>query len=840
MTTTKLGKPLKIGERCAILIKPRKKQRDAFGRLKTDYWEPCEVQRVTKIKQKDPSRAARIVVSTASNVQETVAWTADSFSPVQRLLPGTDGSSEHLEMNPAIRRVPAPTELKPGDGVVGWFQQGLEASYYQGRVAAVHGEKCSIAYDDGDWEDGIPYQSKQPCAAVIRFSNGWEEPQWMVGMQVQCQSRKGHGSRATIVTAETFGPVWLKYPGQETKEKRPYQMIAQSVMNEARDKAKRKFVWDNAGSSDLTDSVDDDPVDTCHGGNLKNKPASTTPGDDAETSFNVSFDTATSNPCQDRVSKLNDSNDSSFRLSLESAHSEELCGDGDTPRATTRSTRPKRTTATAHKTWSPSSSDDDSDTDKEEPSKKKRKTTCRSSKRMPSTRRNRGHSLKLATSSAKEGQDEPEKTTNKAKGATSTTKKPNSEDDRKDPPPSNNSTNSKASSIESNANSEKETGLGASLSTGNSKHAATSSSSRAPSQKGPARTMKVGAPTKPRMRKATRINGDPPCVPESDTEDAFQWTWPEVSCLATQDQNPRKPTIPFSFASAIRRQWQSSASQYAADAMGHAQSHHGLVPEQWLQEDIDHQMLRGQPQSDPKTSFADCHRMELANEVVRNANISWTDFWDQMMSPLYTAEGDDRRLTKFAIERIATSAHAKSITASRFLLNGDCDYPCAPKSWREDIDSYKEKGCREAFRVAVDAYLSLWTSYGHFYLVTKWEIEDVSPDERVFVQRNVKQLLQSLGKAVSYAAQVYGVETGENDMSLAYFLFERIEAKLQDFTITKELAGGCNWEYLKDRMKLRMVLDLDRKILPNVRRLLAQHLGFAERYNLIFATGTST
>lgn len=829
---TQYSKPLVKKERCAVLIKASKGERDDFGRLKTNFWQPADVIGVSKIKSKDPAIALKVKVEFGPKKVGTFNWTADSTSRIQRLILGKDGS-EHLELIPSICRTPAPAELKIGDGVLGWFQKGqgyLTGEYFQGRVAFVDGELCSIAYDDGDWEEEIPYKSTEPFAAVIRYSDGWQKPEWMIGLTVNCPSRKRHGKTAKIVSADPGGSVWLKYRDHESMEKQPYLKIVQYIMTEARDKAKRKWKWPT-GSPSVTDSIDNSLDTTQNTGNSPQKESADVDG------LDISFDTDMTSPIQGE--DLNDSLDSSYRTSLESAPSEEECVDAP-PKLSTHRKRSAAAAARAEMSPSPAS---DSATVNEESNKKQRTT------RRPTRKSAQVACRKIEEcfddSASSEILDEPSlrKSKTRRRAATTAEKSKASsgngshvEDGEDLSPVLSQRHSSRRTKVDFEQN--KKNSIEASrkvpttlVRTELNSEAAKGTSKKAPSRKRRCTTQDSTAAKKSSTRQRKSKTASDACIAESDTEDNFEGCWHETSDPDTQQSNLSKPVIPFSLASSIRREWEACASRYAADAMGHLQFHHGLAPEESLRIATEKLILKG-PQSG-STSFPDCLRMDMANEVVRPSllNISWTQLWNEMMSPLYTVEKDDRRLTNFAVERIAASAHAKSIAAGNFLEAAKSEYPCAAKSWRDDIG---KRGPREAFRIAVDTYLSLWASYGHFYVGTEWEIEQTSPDDRVSVQRNVRQLLQNLGKIVSFAGQVYWVENCESDVSLADFLYQRIESKMQDYSLVEELRGDTDLEQLKDRMKLRMTLDLDYKVLPNVRPLLAAKLGFAEKYNAIF------
>ena len=75
----------------------------------------------------------------------------------------------------------------------------------------------------------------------------------------------------------------------------------------------------------------------------------------------------------------------------------------------------------------------------------------------------------------------------------------------------------------------------------------------------------------------------------------------------------------------------------------------------------------------------------------------------------------------------------------------------------------------------------------------------------------------------------------QDAVALAHFLSSRIENKLQEFVLPEELRGSLPQDDYNRKLMLAFVLDLDKKVLPGVRPLVAQQLGVASDYNLIFS-----
>jgi len=296
-----ISKPLKPLDHVAVFRKPRNNERDKFGRLKIPKWESGIVQKVTAIKGKPFAERNKVKVLLESSSTCTVEWSCDEKSLIQRWIPDGHGS-EHLEMLPSVKTTPAPQDLEIGDAVLALFQRGRAQGcdpdlLFPGRVAQIKGDRCSVAYDDGDWEDNIPYQQTHPKTVLIRFSKGHEEPEWMIGMRVIRLSN--HIPRKKIATVEKVEPghsVWLKYQGLDKPEKVAYHTVVQSIMTEASAKADRnKVCWPDTTSSPKTQSVDlDSPAETSSG-SLCEMGSESTSGSAMTSTLNSSIETIDSN-----------------------------------------------------------------------------------------------------------------------------------------------------------------------------------------------------------------------------------------------------------------------------------------------------------------------------------------------------------------------------------------------------------------------------------------------------------------------------------------------------------------------------------------------------------------
>jgi hypothetical protein len=726
-TLPRTAQPLSVGARVAVYQETKttrkRVKKNSFGFTVLPLWEAGIVSKVTSIPKQDKNitNKVQVILDSCGDVSKalTVVWTNDASSKVQRLIPMPDGS-EQLELNPCISRTPAPTDLMIGDAVLAWYQKWPGGLCFSGRVAKVDGDTCSVAYDDGDWEDDIPYQQKTPCVVLTRISKGWEQPQWLEGVKlslVRSRQSRTHAA-ATVQRCESGGSVWLKFHHQTKEEKNSYLSIATLAMTEAKQRAKSCVSWLDANKSKHTGNVNS-PTN-----------ASTVPPPFLESSFESTVV------------------DSSFQLSPESlaSNGSSFSDEEIVPLNKNKGKRPvEPKTSTKVKN-------------------KKAKTNHEQAS-QPS----KGRTSKRACVETKDLQ-----TVSSVKDETL----PKSQTSRK---------RSKTSTV-------------------------------------------------------TARNRNVACVAEPDVETAFQWRWPPsyfTLPLALTDDAlvPNRFRFSAPLALSVDRSWRSCESETAAAVMNHVQVHNGMKPPVQLQRAMNELILKGPRtgQSNP-IFFADCQRMDLACDVVQEVSISWFDFWTQMGSNLYCVEGDDRRTNRYAIQRIATSAHAKSIAVKRFLdaVHMSDSYPCAPETWVTEIRQHPQ-GARVAFQDAINTFVSLWKLCGHYYLNSKSQLDDVSPDLKVFVQHNSRKLLQGLAKVVSFAGQVYAMEEEQDVKALAYFLSGRVESMLETYVPLQEFCDPWSVEEYKINMKLRMILDLDCLVVPSIRPLLASQMGCAPEYNIIFS-----
>lgn len=802
-------KPLQVNERVAVWRMPKKGERDSYLRLKIGVWEPGHVEKVTRIRGKSRGEKNTVKVLLESGGTCTVDWTCRTDSLVQRLLKRDDGS-EYLEMKPDISRTPAPRDLKIGDAVVSWFQRGRACddpnARFTGRVAKIEGDRCSVAYDDGDWEDNIPFRRTDPQVVLICFSRGLDEPQWLEGMCVKMPSKKHpHLRTATVDRVDPDSAVWLKYQGNDKPakaayhEKVAYRQVVDCVMAEAAEQVIGAEVrWPDTppskGSKSNLNGPDFIP---------KSSPTSTS---------SQSVDSL-SDPLEQSYLSMGTgagSNESSYRDSLDSLVS------NDTVEYPPRKQPPRRTRNARAAT-------ERREMDNSGKAKKSKRTNPRATTRVTEQTLRSPVELLRAGDSAELSSPEMEKTAKRTSALSVTSMSMGD-------PAKTLSTRMDTHEITEKKRSSLKRARRSTMAEYDSededfslKKQRRSQKQHSPTVSRPLHDGRDDRKTSEEVRQGAPFfaAGEKMGVLKGDSEGAFKWKWPasyseSMSPPSLSVSGPKVPsrhsTFSIALCSSIQRTWKSSDTQLAADVMSQVQFHDGLKPNNKLKSDTDAMLVKG-PQfgTSSRISYPDCQKMDLASEVVQDADISWNDFWEQMSSDLYTVKGDDRRMTKHAVERIAATAHAKSITAQVFLRDIQDDYPCTPLTWIREIRS-NPKGPRDALQSALNTFVSLWTSYGHFYFATGWSIDGTSPDLRVFVQRNVRQLLKDLGTILSFAGQVYGMEEGQ--CGLAHFLSNRIETKLHDFHLCNALRGEWSVGSYTDKIKMRMVLDLDQNVLP--------------------------
>ena len=117
------------------------------------------------------------------------------------------------------------------------------------------------------------------------------------------------------------------------------------------------------------------------------------------------------------------------------------------------------------------------------------------------------------------------------------------------------------------------------------------------------------------------------------------------------------------------------------------------------------------------------------NFKMNHDGVSYAEtFFNQMMGEFYTAEGDEMRGTKCALDRIFYSLHAKACFAESFgiLLQHQLK-PCIVADRVGKETNYQtlpivrdilvaRRGAKDALKRAVEAWAQLWMRFGPFAL----------------------------------------------------------------------------------------------------------------------------
>lgn len=132
--------------------------------------------------------------------------------------------------------------LEVGDLVQVHFQNGRYCpdAYYVGRVAAINHHHndipvVSVAYQDGDYEENIPY----PAITVLQ--KGIEHPQFLLGLTGSCRNGGSSSRRGVIVRADPYQPVHIQFPGDDkattsnTIVQRSYHDVVTALFQAARE-----------------------------------------------------------------------------------------------------------------------------------------------------------------------------------------------------------------------------------------------------------------------------------------------------------------------------------------------------------------------------------------------------------------------------------------------------------------------------------------------------------------------------------------------------------------------------------------------------------------------------
>jgi hypothetical protein len=97
-----------------------------------------------------------------------------------------------------------------------------------------------------------------------------------------------------------------------------------------------------------------------------------------------------------------------------------------------------------------------------------------------------------------------------------------------------------------------------------------------------------------------------------------------------------------------------------------------------------------------------------------------------------------------------------------------------------------------------------------------------------FCRMQSQRLLQLMGGVCSHLVWLYATKENESAQSVAELMANTIQTALEEAESSS--TRSQDW----DRVKLRLVLDLDKSVCPRLRPALAARLGVARLYNTIF------
>lgn len=226
-------------------------------------------------------------------------------------------------------------------------------------------------------------------------------------------------------------------------------------------------------------------------------------------------------------------------------------------------------------------------------------------------------------------------------------------------------------------------------------------------------------------------------------------------------------------------------------------------------------------------------------------------FANQMMGDYYTAEGDESRGTKCAVDRIFQSLHAKACFAEIFvaLLQHQLK-PCVVANREGKPANYQtlpivsdilvaRRGAKDAFEKSVQACAQLWMRFGPFMLTdvshALQDGEDVSKELLGSVQHEMIRLTESMGAVISYMGWLYSMEAHEDANALADFAGNIVLREIEETAFdVQQLVGDMTKDTFLANMKLRFIIALLKEVTPQFRPKLAERLGVAGRYNIIY------
>jgi hypothetical protein len=261
----------------------------------------------------------------------------------------------------------------------------------------------------------------------------------------------------------------------------------------------------------------------------------------------------------------------------------------------------------------------------------------------------------------------------------------------------------------------------------------------------------------------------------------------------------------------------------------------------------------------PKTSqgniFPDCHRLNLALKYFRQLVVQQgladriaaslkPDFWElvlqQMTAEYYTLPGDEIRTDTLALQRIGVTLHARACCLETFevLLQQQLYNSGSNGAIVQNILNHS-LGPKGALEIATKCYLYNWMHHGYLTFGTlSWTESGSDRQTRMEVydlaRSQCVRLLRSLGKIVSLLACFYCKETRE-DMDTVCSLIGNIALlALKNSKLDLSALVNEDGEYIVMKIKLGLILKLDEQLVPHLYPKLADMLGVAPQFNVIY------
>ena len=352
-----------------------------------------------------------------------------------------------------------------------------------------------------------------------------------------------------------------------------------------------------------------------------------------------------------------------------------------------------------------------------------------------------------------------------------------------------------------------------------------------------------------------------------------------VEPLVEDEQEPEKeednPVAMKEMTNSLRNScWKilnSAEGSYGAELLFKITEFHNKMPNDELCQDLIQLLWKGPTHAKGRVHFPDCVRMELANKYLLLLRSKqgmgtklakalpqgfWTECLDTIMQPasVYCVEDDESRTTSAALTRVGQTLNVKNSGANLFCyllqhqLRGYSQLKNDSVS-KQQLAGFKsllksralpsnilssKDGISNGLKRAVRAAFSVLIHYGH-YLSNDFCFPDppakndadgsLTPPhatvaDRSFVATEVRKLVETMGRIVSYMSWLWAVEEEQSIYDAKYLISGTVINQLEDskFYPSVFLTGVSPKEKEKQMnrhwadMKLQFALSLDKRI----------------------------